>query len=223
MAIAAIRGGKRMARRRREPEEALGPAIDGTQDVVTLAKMLLEPEEVEEEYEEIEEEVEEEGQQIVLICGGGATALEVGRVASSCGFAIELVSDSVHPLGEELVDLAEDVYVLENYEDFVRICQVDRNYYICIFVDDPQECENILMQCLASDASYVGACTNGEQAALVRMELRNQGVPDAELAALCCPMGLAIGARTACQEAVAIVAEIMAARSGVLKRLRCIE
>lgn len=213
-----------MARRSREPDEAFGPMIDGTEDVVTLAKMLLEPETPVplEESGEPEDAAQEE-EQVVLICGDGEIALKLATLATDCGFALEVVSDSATPLSEELVDLARDVHILENYEDFANGAHVDRNHYICICSEDAEECERILMQCLPSDAAYIGACTNAAEAALVKEKLRNVGTPDAELAALCCPMGLAIGARTPEQKAVAIMAEIMAAGSGVLKRLRLVE
>lgn len=212
-----------MPRRSKEPDEAFGPMIDGMEDVVSLAKALLDPPEEVAEEPEAAVLPDPEQPQIVLVCGDGDDALAVAKLARDCGFEIELVSDSAHPLGEELVDVATDVHIVENYEDFVAVCKVDRNHYVCIFVEDAAECESILLQCLPSDAAYVGACTDSAEAYEIMSGLRSKGAPDAELAAVCCPMGLAIGANTPAQEAVAIVAEIMAARSGVLKRLRSIE
>ena len=65
--------------------------------------------------------------------------------------------------------------------------------------------------------AMIGSRTKREQ---VYAALRKQGVPDAELAAVCCPIGLSIEAETPQQIAVSIVAELLAARAGTLVRLR---
>ena len=65
--------------------------------------------------------------------------------------------------------------------------------------------------------TMIGSKTKREQ---VYAALRSQGVPDAELAAVCCPIGLTIKAETPQQIAVSIVAELLASRAGTLVRLR---
>lgn len=208
-----------MAKRGREPEEALGPALDGMDQLERL-EMALRPREEPEPEEEPEYLPEPVEPQVALICGNGERALASARLAAGCGFAIELALDVAPEADDELAQLADAVHVLENYDNIVEACGVDSNHYVCVFVEEPAVCGHILYQCLPSDAAYLGAWADKAQAGEIFARLKADGAPDAELAAVCCPMGLGIGAQTPEQDAVANVAEFLAARSGVLKRLR---
>lgn len=206
-----------MSKRSREPEEALGPSLDGNDQIERL-ELALRPQP--EPVEEPEPEPEPEEPQIALICGGGEIALACARLARECGFLIELVVKEAPAPGDELAELADVVRLLEDYDNLVEACAVDSNHYVCIFTPDAADCEHILYQCLPSDAAYLGAWADKSLRRAIFAKLKEDGAPDAELAAICCPMGLGIGARTPEQDAVSVVAEMLAARSGVLKRLR---
>lgn len=208
-----------MPKRAREPEEAIGPSIDGNAQIERL-EMALRPLPEAEEMEESEPEPEIIEPQVALICGGGEIALASARLARGCGFSIELAEKEAPETGNELANLADAIHVLENYDDLIAACDIDANHYICIFTENIQDCEHILFQCLASDAVYIGAWADKQASKEIFAGLKAEGAPDAELAAICCPMGLGIGAQTPEQDAVAIVAEMLAAHSGVLKRLR---
>lgn len=208
-----------MARRRHEPDEALGPVIDGTPDLATLAESLLRPPVAEEEEQEPEQEEEQEPQVIVL-CGNSPEALAVARLARDCDFEIAVARREEPQPGDELAELADSVHVLENYDNFVSGCGIDNNHYVCVFAQNAGYCEHILSQCLPSEAAYIGLNATRELGREIFAKLKEQGAPDAELAAICCPMGLYIGAKTPEQQGVAILAEVLAARAGVLKRLR---
>jgi xanthine dehydrogenase accessory factor len=67
---------------------------------------------------------------------------------------------------------------------------------------------------LASDAFYVGWIGSHRNQERRRGLLREDGVTDDELARICGPTGLDIGAATPAETAVSILAEIVAARSG---------
>lgn len=209
-----------MARRKRPMEEALGPALDGRDDVAQLARSLLEPQANVPEPEEDESPTAIAEQPVLLICGGRQVAAAVAELARRCGFGVELAAREAPDADDELASLADAVHVLENYEDLVQSCGIGRNHYVCVFVKDAAMCERILQQCLASDAAYVGAWAELDLRNEIFARLKSAGAPDAELAAICCPIGLAIGAVSGDQQAVAILAEVLAAKSGVLKRLR---
>ena len=74
----------------------------------------------------------------------------------------------------------------------------------------------VLAQALKTDAFYIGMIGSSSKKASVYKALRAQGVSDAALDKVCCPIGLGIGA----QIAVSVVAELMAARAGTLGALR---
>lgn len=207
-----------MAKRKRAPDEALGPSLDGMDQLERL-EMALRPAPDPEPDFEPEPEPEPEEPQVALICGGGEVALACARLAAGCGFGVELAVKQTPGADDELARLAGATHVLEDYSDFVENCGVDANHYVCVFCDY-EDCENIIFQCLSSDAAYIGAWADKSGRREIFAKLKELGAPDAELAAVCCPMGLGIGAATPDQDAVAVVAEMLAARSGVLKRLR---
>ena len=209
-----------MVRRRREPEEALGPALDGNDQLARL-EMFLVPEEYQEPESEIGAEADETPDSpILLVCGEHDPAADVARLASECGFVIEVAVFESLAEDSPLAQLAGMVHVLDQEENIVSACGVERNYYVCIFESDERLCERLLLECLASDAAYLGVWASAAKADAIFGDLKRDGAPDAELAAVCCPMGLGIGAVTPRQEAVAVVAELMAAKTGALKRLR---
>ncbi len=75
--------------------------------------------------------------------------------------------------------------------------------------------EEALAAALARDASYVGLVASPTRAAVVRAWLREEaGVPDERLAALRAPAGLDLGAETAEEVALSILAELVQVRRG---------
>jgi xanthine dehydrogenase accessory factor len=75
--------------------------------------------------------------------------------------------------------------------------------------------EEALAAALARDASYVGLVASPTRAAVVRAWLRDEaGVPEERLAALRAPAGLDLGAETAEEVALSILAELVQVRRG---------
>lgn len=227
-----------MFRRKRELEEELGPALDGHDQLARLERFLTvaEPEPEEEPIEREEPIVDEPP--ILLVFGDCGPAMATCRLARECGFRIEVAwrqpADTGQPLSldagaggdaaasspETIRSLADRICAIGQDADIARACGIDRNHYICIFEQDEEVCEQLALACLATEAAYLGIWCDSARADILFENLKDAGAPDAELAAVCCPAGLGIGARTDEQEAVAIVAELLAARTGALKRLR---
>ena len=75
--------------------------------------------------------------------------------------------------------------------------------------------EEALAAALARDATYVGLVASPTRAAVVRAWLRDEaGIPDDRLAALRAPAGLDLGAETAEEIALSILAELVQVRRG---------
>lgn len=74
--------------------------------------------------------------------------------------------------------------------------------------------EEALEAALRREASYVGLVASPTRAAAVRSYLRDQGVPEDRLAALRAPAGLDLGAETAEEVALSILAELVQVRRG---------
>ena len=116
--------------------------------------------------------------------------------------------------------MARRCYVLPEYENLVNACGIGRHHYVAIITRGHGFDRETLAQALTSHAQYIGMIGSRTKRDQIYALLRAQGVPAAELAAVCCPIGLTIEAETPQQIAVSIVAELLAAQAGTLKRLR---
>jgi xanthine dehydrogenase accessory factor len=74
--------------------------------------------------------------------------------------------------------------------------------------------EEALQAALGRDVSYVGLVASPTRAAVVRQYLLDEGVPDERVAALRAPAGLDLGAVTAEEIALSILAELVQVRRG---------
>ncbi len=161
-----------------------------------------------------------EASPVLLLCGGGQISVEVARLAHACGFVVDVVDETEEFANAERFPMARQCVVLPGFENLVKACGIGCRHYVAIFTEDHSSDRNALAQSLTSHAQYIGLLGDRNKREQVYAELRTDGVPDAELAAVCCPMGLRIGAQGPQQIAVAVVAELLAARAGTLMRLR---
>lgn len=200
-----------MPKNRNDVDEAIGPVLDGL-DAPKIPEPIEEPEPTPET-----EEIEVVEHPVALLCGHGLVVDEVGKLAESCGFILEfaLLEDEPAPLYAS----DQQIFRLDDYEKFASDCLVDRNYFVCIFCAEIEDCVTVLRQCLESDASYLGLYADETEKSEIYAKLREGGAPDAELAAIGCPIGLNIGARTPEQLAVGVVAQMLAVGNGTTKRL----
>jgi xanthine dehydrogenase accessory factor len=72
----------------------------------------------------------------------------------------------------------------------------------------------VLEAVLRTDAGYIGLLGSSRRGEAIRDFLREQGITDEQLARINVPVGLDIGARTAPEIALSILAEAIARRSG---------
>ncbi|GAB1254973.1 MULTISPECIES: XdhC family protein [Desulfovibrio] len=157
---------------------------------------------------------------ILLLCGGGHVSLEVARLAHACGFVVDVADDRPEFSNPQRFPMARRCYVLPEYENLVNACGIGRHHYVAIITRGHGFDRETLAQALTSHAQYIGMIGSRTKRDQIYALLRAQGVPAAELAAVCCPIGLTIEAETPQQIAVSIVAELLAAQAGTLKRLR---
>ena len=72
----------------------------------------------------------------------------------------------------------------------------------------------VLRRALGTDVGYIGMLGSSRRGAAILTFLREDGVSDAQLKRIRVPIGLDLGARSAPEIALAILAEIQAARGG---------
>jgi xanthine dehydrogenase accessory factor len=157
---------------------------------------------------------------VLLICGGGHVALEVAALAHAAGFVVDVADDRPEFADPSRFPSARQCLALPGYENLVEACAIGRRHFVVIATRGHASDQTVLAQSLDSHARYIGMIGSRAKRERIYAALRADGMPKAELAAVRCPVGLPIGAETPAQIAVSIVAELLAAKAGVLQRLR---
>jgi xanthine dehydrogenase accessory factor len=93
--------------------------------------------------------------------------------------------------------------------------KLNSNSFVVLLTHDPKLDDPALKIALPSPARYVGALGSPKTHAKRLARLREEGVPEEQLARLHAPIGLKIGASTPEEIAVSIIAEVVAARHGL--------
>lgn len=156
---------------------------------------------------------------VLLLCGGGRTARETAALAHAVGFVVDVVDCHEEAVAADRFPQARNRFVTPDFADLVARCGVGRRHYVLIGTENHAHELAALAQALRSHAWYIGMLGGGAGRRALFAALRDEGVPDAELACIRCPSGLPVGAESPRERAVAIVAELLAARAGVLHRL----
>lgn len=149
----------------------------------------------------------------MLITGAVAFAEALSAAAALLGYRVTVCDPRPLFATPERFPAAHDV-VAGWPVDLLSELDVDERTVVCVLGHDARSDIPFLAATLALPVAYVGALgsrrTHDER---LRM-LREAGVGDAELARLHSPIGLDLGAATPEETAVAILAEMIASRSG---------
>jgi xanthine dehydrogenase accessory factor len=105
-----------------------------------------------------------------------------------------------------------DAVVVQWPDDFLAGAPVDERTALIVLTHDVKFDIPLLQVALRTSAGYIGAMGSRRTHANRIAELRRGGSSESELARICAPVGLDIGARTPEETAVAIAAEIIALR-----------
>jgi xanthine dehydrogenase accessory factor len=109
---------------------------------------------------------------------------------------------------------AEEVVAAWPEEAFARLGGIDRATAVAVLTHDPKLDDAALVIALRSDAGYIGAMGSRRAQEKRRDRLSAMGITDAELERVAAPIGLDLGALTAQETALSIMAEIVAVRHG---------
>jgi xanthine dehydrogenase accessory factor len=109
---------------------------------------------------------------------------------------------------------AEQVIVAWPEQAFAHLGGIDRATSIAVLTHDPKLDDAALILALRSDAGYIGAMGSRRAQESRRERLLAQGVGEEQLARIAAPIGLDIGALTAEETALSIMAEVVAAKHG---------
>jgi xanthine dehydrogenase accessory factor len=112
-----------------------------------------------------------------------------------------------------------DELVVDWPDRFLRRAPLDARSAICVLTHDEKFDVPALLAALDSPALYIGAMGSRTTTAAREERLRAAGAGDADLARIHAPIGLAIGARSPEEVAVAVAAQLVEARAAVRREL----
>jgi xanthine dehydrogenase accessory factor len=150
----------------------------------------------------------------LVVFGAGHVGLALARLASTVGFAVELVDDrpefceAARRAGAARVWLCDPGFG-------AGVPPLDAGSYIAVVTRCHRTDRLALKHVLGRPLRYVGLIGSRRKKAVIFSELAEQdGVAAEDLARVHCPIGLPIGGETPEEIAVSIVAELLQVRNG---------
>lgn len=155
----------------------------------------------------------------LLVFGGGHVSKYVARAASIAGFSVTIVDDRESYASRERFPEAHRT-VVADFRNAIPGLDITSSTYILIVTRGHQYDEEILNQALKTPAKYIGMI-GSKRKVMTTFEhlLEKEHTADA-LGRVYAPVGLDIGALTAEEIAVSIVAELVSVRRGGGSQLR---
>jgi len=149
----------------------------------------------------------------LFVYGAVDTAEALCRAAKLLGWRTVVADARASFATPERMPSADELLLLWP-DDALAQLEPDLGTAIVVLTHDDKFDLPMIRGALASDAFYVGWIGSHRNQERRRGLLREDGVTDDELARICGPTGLDIGANTPAETAVSILGEIIAARSG---------
>jgi xanthine dehydrogenase accessory factor len=149
----------------------------------------------------------------VILFGAGHVAQPTARLAALVGFRVRVVDDRSEFANIERFPEAEDIRVVENFDDALQAIPIDRHAFIVIVTRGHLHDQTVLMQALRTEAGYIGMIGSRRKCAHIFNALLQQGFTQADLKRVHAPIGLAIEAETPEEIALSIVAEMVKVRA----------
>ncbi len=153
----------------------------------------------------------------LYIFGAIDHAAALARVGKLLGYRVTVCDARARFVTPERFPQADEL-VVEWPDRFLRSAPVDETTAICVLTHDEKFDVPALVAALETPAAYIGAMGSKVTTADREERLRAEGVGDAGIARIHAPIGLAIGARSPEEVAVAIGAEIVEATAAARRR-----
>jgi len=151
----------------------------------------------------------------LVLFGGGHVSRAVAGLAAKVGFRVLVTDDRPEYASTERFPMAAGCVVEEGVEA-ARSLPVGPTTYVLVMTRTHEEDRRILGELHRRGARprYLGMIGSGTKVRLAFAELEEEGVSREWLKRVRAPVGLDLGARTADEIAVAVVAELIAVRRG---------
>ncbi|MCL2458802.1 MAG: XdhC family protein [Desulfobulbus sp.] len=167
--------------------------------------------------------VEHQGQRYLLsfftvggtayLLGAGPVAACTAEVAARVGFTVVVMDDRGEFANRERFPLADEIRVLPSFTGCFDGIDLDCDAYLVIVTRGHLHDLEVLSQALRTGAGYVGMIGSRRKRNAIYAQLMEQGVSEAQLTQVRCPIGTAIEADTPEEIAVSIVGELIHQRA----------
>jgi xanthine dehydrogenase accessory factor len=149
----------------------------------------------------------------LLVVGAGHVAMPLVSLAKVVGFRTVVVDGRPRFATRERFPDADEL-VVGIPSELARKVPLGPSAAVVLVAHDYKYDLPVLRHVLTTPAVYVGMLGSRRRGAAILKLLRQEGLPEAELRRIRVPIGLDLGARTAPEIALAILAEAVAARNG---------
>lgn len=153
------------------------------------------------------------GRPHLVVFGGGHVSLYITRTAAMAGFRVTVVDDREQFANKERFPEADETIAAEYYDAFKKLV-LTPNSYVVIVTRGHRSDEEILGKVCALPLKYIGMIGSRRKVLTTFRNLMKDGLARDLLEQVHAPMGLDIGAATAEEIAVSIVAELIHVRRG---------
>jgi xanthine dehydrogenase accessory factor len=150
----------------------------------------------------------------LVVFGAVDFAAQLAEVAALAGWRTFIIDPRARFATVERFPAAERVIAAWPAEGLAQVEPLDRASAVAVLTHDPKLDDAALGAALASEAGYIGAMGSRRAQERRRERLLAAGFTDSELQRISAPIGLDIGALTAAETAISIIAEITAQRRG---------
>jgi xanthine dehydrogenase accessory factor len=154
----------------------------------------------------------------LYIFGAGHVALGLYRTAGHAGFDVTVIDDRESYANRERFPEAKDL-IAADYEQAMARLTPNETSYIVIVTRGHRDDMRVLRWAVQTQARYVGMIGSKRKTITIFRELVKEGIPGQLFERVHAPVGLDIGAITPEEIAVAITAELIAARRRVERPL----
>ena len=149
----------------------------------------------------------------LFVVGATHTAIALCRMAKGLGFRVTIIdARSLYATPERFPEA--DELLRASPGEVLDAADLGAYSYVVILTHDPKFDLPALARALRSEARYIGVMGSRSTHARRRQQLQEEGFSAADLARIRAPIGLDLGARTPEEIALAILAEMLAVRSG---------
>ena len=144
----------------------------------------------------------------LVVCGGGHVAAVLVKQAKLLGMPV-LAIDDREEFAQQLRAAGADTVLCAPFAQALQDVPGGAKTYFAVLTRSHVFDLDCLTRILQKPAAYVGMMGSRGRAALVRRQLLENGLDSQRIDALCAPIGLAIGAQTAAEIALSILAQIV--------------